>query len=123
MQVFNNVKVLGKIILLGCCLLVFAGCQAIPHTPKFIPAKPPHTLRVASYNIDWDEEACEKILYPKATLYTIQMLNANILLVKEATLKWERILQKQFKHKYPYQQTHNFPNSGGLAILSKYPIY
>lgn len=108
----------GISIILG---ILLSACVYRQTTFTNFKSQHPHTLRVATYNVNayryhWSSNN------PLATVKTLAALNADIIALQEATPFWHRIINRYIGKKYPYQQFHPYPDSGGLAILSKYPF-
>ena len=106
--------------LLGCLL---SACVS-PYTTfkEFMPKLHPNQLRVVTYNVNWGEGPW-KIESPMPTINLIQIVNPDVILLQETTPWWERAMHKYLSKHYPYRYFHHFFQGGGLAVLSKYPIY
>ena len=73
------------------------------------------TLSVLTYNVNYHfiNENIGDIL---------DSLDADIICLQETNKKWEEIISKSSKKKYPFILFKHYGTAGGLAILSKYPI-
>jgi len=100
-------------------LLLSVSCGANRIGPYDYYPKPSNSIRVTTYNINWQEGAWE-VGDPENNLAALKKTQSDIILLQETTPFWEKKLRKQFKHKYQFYHDHK--QSGGLAILSRYPI-
>lgn len=108
----------------GLCLvavILLSGCGLYPTKYQTLDTKDPNHLRVASYNINWREGAWT-VHHPENNINTIKISNADIVLLQETTEFWEKAIAKQLGSRYAYHAYEHYHSSGGLGVLSKYPI-
>lgn len=111
---------LRRLLIIAMCCLVSACVYHYTDFANF-KVKPEHSLRIATYNINWghDEWGMDD---PRTTIQTIRQIDADILFIQESTPFWEKHLLKNFAKTYPYHVIHHESNEGGIGILSKYPL-
>ncbi|MBA2653447.1 MAG: endonuclease/exonuclease/phosphatase family protein [Gammaproteobacteria bacterium] len=105
-------------------LLLLAGCATFPHQHSPIAPKSRHTLRIATYNVYWQNNSKDK-KNPDSILSVIQEIQPDILALQETFCFSADRLGKYFKASHPYQlfrQSDSSTHEDGLGILSKYPI-
>ncbi|MBL4592279.1 MAG: endonuclease/exonuclease/phosphatase family protein [Flavobacteriales bacterium] len=75
----------------------------------------PNTISVLTYNVNYS-------FINKKVVTILDTINADVVCLQETNAKWEEILRGGLQDKYPYIEFKHRGSSGGLAILSKYPI-
>lgn len=112
-----------KKLILVTLLFLLASCSNHIAKNHILTPEPQNSLRVASYNVNW-ENGAHSLKNPQLNIQAIIKTNADILVLQEATPKWiQRIkANKILLSRYPYILFRDHENAGGLAILSKYPI-
>ncbi|PCJ27187.1 MAG: hypothetical protein COA97_04255 [Flavobacteriales bacterium] len=74
-----------------------------------------NTISLLTYNVNYS-------FINKDIVSILDSINADVVCLQETNAKWEDILRKGLKNKYPFIQFKHYGTAGGLAILSKYPI-
>lgn len=74
-----------------------------------------NNVSILTYNVNYK-------LINKKIIPVLDEINADIICLQEVTTKWEEIIRSGLGDKYKYIKFKNSSASGGLAILSKYPI-
>jgi len=95
-------------------LMISAGCARLQ--THHIDPKPPHTVRVTSYNLHWQNGFCDE------TAQVICKINPDILILQEVTQEWDQCLSKALNQKYPYHLYKCHGREGGLAFYARYPL-
>lgn len=107
-----------KLLIIVWCLLLSA-C-AIQRS-AFDPVKTPNAIRIVTYNLNWGRD--ELPLYaPIPTLLAIKKTVGDIVLLQEITRTWRDYIELALNEEYPYRIYHFYPITGGMAVLSKYPL-
>ena len=73
------------------------------------------SIRIVSYNVNYhfiNEEVTD----------ILANIDADVVCLQETNTKWEEILTRNLKNKYPFISFKHYGAAGGLAILSKLPI-
>lgn len=72
-------------------------------------------ISVLTYNVNYK-------LINKKIIPVLDSINADIVCLQETNKKWEEIIRNGLEYKYAHMKYRNSNASGGLAVLSKYPI-
>lgn len=111
----THILVIG---LLAACIM---GCAAHRTTPRTFKPQPPGTLRVVTYNVNWQNE--KKALYDsESVIEALTIVHGDVLLLQEVTLPWEKVLKSVLQRRFPYWGFYHYENAGGLGIFSRYPF-
>lgn len=98
-----------RVLALAVVMLSFTGPSA--------SASPPSSLRVMSYNVNYANPDVP------GTMDAIASEDPDVVLIQEVDRGWQDALAKRFAKSYPHQAFHlHAKASGGLGVLSKYPI-
>jgi endonuclease/exonuclease/phosphatase (EEP) superfamily protein YafD len=83
-----------------------------------IPALAPERLplRVMTYNVNYANPD------PSASIDAIATADADLVMLQEVTAAWREALVTRLAVQYPYRAVRVVRASGGLAVLSKFPI-
>ena len=73
-------------------------------------------LTIQSYNVEFEHYG------DPATVATVGSNNADVISLQEVTPEWEDVLRSEYADTYGYMLFYSAPNSGGLAVLSRFPI-
>ncbi|MGB0886578.1 MAG: endonuclease/exonuclease/phosphatase family protein [Vicingaceae bacterium] len=74
-----------------------------------------NNISVLTYNVNYK-------LINKKIIPVLDEINADIMCLQEVTTQWEKLIREGLESKYKHIKFRNSKASGGLAILSKYPI-
>jgi len=107
-------------IILFSAAIILTACVRHTKYNQFLP-KPQNNLRIATYNLYWNNGTCE-INHPKSSTRLMQFINADILLLQEVTPKLNQCIESTLKKYYPHIEFKPHGREGGLAIYSKYPF-
>lgn len=69
-----------------------------------------------SYNVEFAS------FHQPATLDAIAAAGADVVMLQEVNLVWERALHERFDGVYPHAAYHAKRGAGGLAVLSRFPL-
>ncbi|MDG1476959.1 MAG: endonuclease/exonuclease/phosphatase family protein [Vicingaceae bacterium] len=72
-------------------------------------------ISILTYNVNYK-------LINKKIIPVLDSINADIVCLQESNKKWEEIIRNGLEYKYAHMKYRNSNASGGLAVLSKYPI-
>ena len=95
-------------------LVISAGCTS-PRQSNFTPAEP--HIKVVTYNVNWG------FVRPALVVDFLDGTDADIICLQETHSRWEMALKSRLALKYPYNIFRDSPGAGGIAILSKYPLW
>jgi endonuclease/exonuclease/phosphatase family metal-dependent hydrolase len=121
MRVVRTYKIAASLII--ATLLSACTVSKVTTFQTFQP-KLSGEIRVATYNLNWGEKDWREHNVDNIS-HAIQVVNADIIFLQEASFEWEKIITDDFSKRYRYRQFFHFYNDSlgrGMAILSKYPI-
>jgi endonuclease/exonuclease/phosphatase family metal-dependent hydrolase len=73
-------------------------------------------LTIQSYNVEFDH------FRDPATVAAVGRNSADVMALQEVTPEWEEVLRREYADSYSYMLFYAEPNSGGMAVLSRFPI-
>jgi endonuclease/exonuclease/phosphatase family metal-dependent hydrolase len=103
-------------ILAGCVALTACGRGADQVPPRAATAGEGIQFTMMTFNVHQDEWG------DRATVQAVGAPNADIVCLQEPTLAWERALRSRYASQYPHMLFKTDEESGGLAVLSRFPI-
>lgn len=107
-------------LILAACLSLSGCCNSRINYQNLSP-KPKGSVRVVTYNLNYDRSGRDH-RDPMRSIHAMEVIHADILLLQETTLKWEKLILKSFARYYKYHQFYERADGGGMAILSRYHI-
>lgn len=111
-----------RCLLSGLFLVFFlTGCAHLNNHFDRVPAKSKRQLRLVTYNLNWGKKEWHHGK-PTESVKAIQSLQPDIILLQEATEKWQDYLRPALHHHYPYRHYLLDDSATGMAVLSKYPV-
>lgn len=102
-------------------ILFLSACNSGLHNPEIVQRKVKNQFRVVTYNLNWGEGEFT-VTSPKDTMFALEHMNADLVLLQEVTSFWYRNINANLSKIYPYRAYKADGDAGGLAALSKYPI-
>ena len=109
----RNLLFLGLLLLSGCVI-------HRSHYSSFKP-KPPHSIRVASYNLYWNNGSCDESK-PNSSTQLLRHIDADIVLIQEMSPHLAQCLSQFEQKRYKHTKFRMYKKEGGLGVLSKYPF-
>lgn len=73
-------------------------------------------MTVQSFNVEFEHYS------DPATVRAVGSSNADIVSLQEVTPEWEEVLRREYADAYPFMVFRSEENSGGLAVLSRFPL-
>lgn len=110
-----------RIILVGMFSACLVGCAGHRTTAGSFKPQPPETLRVVSYNVNW-QKGKDELRQGESVTQVLQIVRGDLVLLQEVTPPWEKILTPVLQARFPYYGFYHYDNAGGLAIFSRYPF-
>ena len=94
---------------------LLAACSSAPRAPRPpTPGRP--SLSVMTYNLNYGLGG------DRETMDAVAEESADLVLLQETTLEWERALRERLGTRYPYLAFRHCCGAGGLGILSHYAL-
>ena len=92
------------------------GCARGPvKLPPRAPLRGP-VLRVLTYNVNFGQAG------DRDTIAAIRDSGADLALLQETNLPWERVLRAALTAQFPHMAFQNRGGGGGMAVLSRWPL-
>jgi endonuclease/exonuclease/phosphatase (EEP) superfamily protein YafD len=107
---------MGKIALVFLVLLQAAACARTPVAEQPRPASGASVLRLLSYNVNYG------IPGDGETMDAIHQAKADLVLLQETNVAWERALRARLAPEFPHMAFRHRGGAGGLAVLSRRPL-
>ncbi len=73
-------------------------------------------LKLESFNVEFQHYSDPE------TVEAVGSNDADLISLQEVTPEWEVVLRERYADTYPHMLFQSAPNSGGLAVLSRFPI-
>jgi endonuclease/exonuclease/phosphatase (EEP) superfamily protein YafD len=101
-------------VLVAAALSVAAGCAGPPPAARPAPTSP--LVRVLTYNVNFG------IAGDPETIAAIRAANADLVLLQETNVAWERSLRAALAAELPHMAFRHRGGAGGMAVLSRLPL-
>src|SRR5262245_30479968 len=101
---------------LPASLLVFA-CAEPPLEPRD-PTPGMFDMTIGSFNVEFTDASDD------STGSAVGASDADVMMLQETTPSWEVVIRDVYSDRYPFMEFRNLSetSSGGLAVLSRYPL-